>query len=104
MGYYDQKWNNLPTNHNLHSLIPLVALFVHASLTIPIFIQKRKLEAQENAQNPLDDNIEHPQMKSLESFLVNCITMGSFIIGTLNAGLILNKYVILITNPHNICN
>ena len=65
----------------------MIAFLIHFILMFPIFIRKRKLEAQENAINHLNQN----RSKSLDSFFVNCISIGVFFIGTLNVSLIMNK-------------
>ena len=52
---------------------------------IPVLVETRKHEVQEIAQNP---NAE--QSKSVESFLINCLSMAVCALGTINL-VILNK-------------
>ena len=87
MGYFDPKWNSLPTIPNIHVIVPIIAMLIHLSLMIPVLIETRWHEVQEFVQNP---NPEQNQSKSLESFIINCTCMGIWVIGTLNFKFILN--------------
>ena len=90
MGHFDKKWNNLPNILNLHVILPFVAIGVHNLLVIPVFIQLRKHEQREVVQNPMMSP-NSLTSKSLESFAINCTSMGIFALGMLNFSGILNR-------------
>ena len=83
MGYYDPQWNNLPSIFK----IPTIGILIHTLLMIPVLIQTRKHEVQEIIQNL---NAGQKQSKSVESFLINCLSMVVFSLGTMNLA-ILNR-------------
>ena len=90
MGYFDPKWNNLPSIIKIHSLVPTIGILIHTLLMIPIWIETRKHEVQEIVQNPNAEQNNCAQSKSVESFIINCLSMAVFAFGTINL-MILNK-------------
>ena len=87
MGYFDPQWTTLPSTFKIHSLVPTIGILIHTLLMIPVLIKTRKHEALEIVQNL---NAGQKQSKSVESFLINCLSMVVFALGTMNLQ-ILNK-------------
>ena len=79
LGKFDPEWQNLPPRSQLDTLVLLLAILVHTSLVIPIYVKRRQMEAQDNAQNGNNDGTH--MAKSLESFFSTCIIM---VIGAIN--------------------
>ena len=79
MGKFDPDWQNLPPRSQIDTLVLLLAILVHTSLVIPIYIKRRQMEAEDNAQNA--DNADNHMAKSLESFFSTCVIM---VIGAIN--------------------
>ena len=90
MGYFDAQWNNLPSIFKIHSIVPIIGILIHTILMIPVLIETRKHEVQEIVQNPNAEQNHCSQSKSVESFLINCLCMVVFALGTINL-MILNK-------------
>ena len=90
MGYFDPEWNRLPTIR-IHLLVAVFAIFLHLLLMIPVWIQMRKHEVQEQIQNSTPES--YLQNRSQQSFAINCICMVICAIGSINLSY-LNRYVI----------
>ena len=90
MGYFDPQWNNLPSIIKIHSIVPTIGILIHTLLMIPIWVETQKHEAQEIVQNPNVEQNNCTQSKTAESFLMNCLNMAVFTLGTINL-MVLNK-------------
>ena len=69
----------------------MVALLVHTSLMVPIFLKRRQHENQEIVQQGA--TITNQVSKSLENFFLHCIMMFTGTLALCNALFIMNRYV-----------